>query len=331
MSIDAVAANAAFWRPDADPALDPRRVLLHWGELRDEARPQENGEGRVVPYKIYYPVYEDGRMPALPVVLWSHGLGGGRNGAGFIARYIASRGYVVMNLQHAGSDSSLWEGKPGHPWDVLRRVHIPRKASLDRFRDVPFAIDALPAIAASLTDVKFDTDRLGMSGHSFGALTTQVIAGQYLGKGDRMYRMADRRVKAGIAYSMSPAYNETENPADIYSPIDIPMLFMTGTADDSPISGRDYKHRLPIYEYAQSLEKQLLVLKDGDHMVYNGSRGKLGGNALLGIHERIIQIASLAFWDAYLREDAAAKEWLTGGAFSAWLGDAAQYFYRENP
>jgi pimeloyl-ACP methyl ester carboxylesterase len=316
-----------LWRPDIDPARDPQRVLLHWGELRDAARRDETGAPRIVPYKLYYPVYEDAQPHPLPVVLWSHGFGGSRNGAGFLARYIAARGYAVLHVQHPGSDSSLWEGRPGHPWDILRRTHISRRASLARFRDIPFVIDSLPAICGALPDVAFDLARLGMSGHSFGAMTTQVIAGQRLGRGRRFYSLADSRVRAAIAYSPSPAYNEAEDPAAVYGPIKIPFLCMTGTQDDSPISGRDYTHRLPIFDYAGSPERQLLVLKEGDHMVYNGSRGKLGGNPLLPVHELIIQVASLAFWDSYLREDAAAKKWLTGGGFASWLGGAAAYNY----
>ena len=37
------------------------------------------------------------------------------------------------------------EGKDGHPWDIIRQMNIPRSASLDRFKDVPFALDQLPA------------------------------------------------------------------------------------------------------------------------------------------------------------------------------------------
>ena len=53
----------------------------------------------------------------------------------------------------------------------------------------------------------------------------------------------------------------------------------------------------------------MIVLEDGDHMVFNGSRGKLAANPKRDVHERIIKVLSLAFWDAYLKDDQAA---LTG-------------------
>jgi pimeloyl-ACP methyl ester carboxylesterase len=68
------------------------------------------------------------------------------------------------------------------------------------------------------------------------------------------------------------------DPKDVYPSIDIPLFHMTGTDDGSPISDRDYTMRLAPFEHTDKAEKYLLVLKDGDHMVYNGSRGKLGQN-----------------------------------------------------
>jgi hypothetical protein len=36
-------------------------------------------------------------------------------------------------------------------------------------------------------------------------------------------------------------------------------------------------------------------------------------------------MASLAFWDAYLREDATAKRWLAGGGFATALGEDGDF------
>ncbi|MBK9562996.1 MAG: hypothetical protein IPO54_07765 [Micavibrio sp.] len=116
----------------------------------------------------------------VPVIIWSHGYGGNRDGAGFISRYVASHGYIIIHLTHAGSDSSLWEGKPGHPWDVLRRSPITRAMTVERFADVPAVLDQLPNWAAENPEpgARMDLNTLGMSGHSFGAMTTQAMAGE---------------------------------------------------------------------------------------------------------------------------------------------------------
>jgi predicted dienelactone hydrolase len=59
---------------------------------------------RYLPVRVYLPA---NRTPA-PVVLFSHGLGGTRNGSRFLGEHWAARGYVVVFLQHPGSDDSVW-------------------------------------------------------------------------------------------------------------------------------------------------------------------------------------------------------------------------------
>lgn len=313
------------WRQDIDPHHEPHRVLIHKGELVDAAR-----GGRVVPYKIYYPVAHE--LDHLPVVVWSHGLGGSRDGAAFLARYIASHGYVVVHVQHVGSDSSIWEGKPGHPWDVIRATKIPRQASLDRFADVPFLLDHLEGIAAENPDIgaHMNPEIMGMCGHSFGALTTQVMAGQpFPAQDGTLLDFYEDRFRAGILYSFVPIDHVIDkSPAEMFGPMRLPLFFMTGTADENPITGQGYEYRMKVYEEAGCPEKHLLILKDGDHMVFAGSRGKLESNPKRHTHEDIIKVASLAYWDAYLRGDEAAKEWLTDGGIVPYLDGEAEYEYK---
>jgi len=118
--------------------------------------------------------------------------------------------------------------------------------------------------------------------------------------------------------------------SDFYGGIRIPMLYMTGTDDSSPVNAEiTYKTRVEVFEHAKGPEQHLLILENGDHMVYNGSRGQLGENPKREVHENIIKLSSLAFWDAYLKDDAAAKKWLTGGDLQNWLGGEAEYSFRK--
>lgn len=315
-----------YWSPDIDPESGHHKVMIARGKFIDDAR-----DNRDVPFKIYYPVNHD--MTYLPVILWSHGLGGSADGAAFLARFLASYGYVIVNIQHRGTDSTLWEGKPGHPWDVIRETKIPRSASLDRFKDVPFVMDQLPQWTKENPEIgqHMDLSNCGMSGHSFGALTTQVIAGQrFPDEDEKLIRTPDERFKAGILYSPVPISYLTDADGDtLYGDITMPLFHMTGTEDSSPVEKFDYTHRMKIYEHVKNAEQSLLVLEDGDHMVYNGSRGKLADNPKRNVHEDIIKIASLCYWDVFLKNDKDAREWLTGGGFESWLGADGEFRHKS--
>ncbi len=316
-----------FWRPDISPGEAPFKVLLERGEFVDTGR-----NDRAVPFKIYYPADHD--LSDIPVILWSHGFGGNRDGAAFLSRFVAAYGYIVVHLTHGGTDSSLWEGKPGHPWDVLRKTSVSRETTLRRFHDIPFVLDQLPIWAAQNPDIgKFlDLSAIGMSGHSFGALTTQVMAGQlFPDEEEKLTSYREGRLKAGILYSPAPIRHLVgeEPEKHIYGPISIPLLHMTGTDDDSPMENFDYKRRLTVHDYSEHPEKHLLVLEGGDHMVFNGTRGKLKASAKRTKHEEIIKIATLVFWDAHLKNDPAAREWLAGSGFKNYLAQDAAYSYTK--
>ena len=311
-----------FWRPDITPDHEPHAVKMVRGQMVDGVR-----GNRVIPLKMYYPLNH--ALTNLPLIVWSHGLGGSIDGAAFISRYLCSHGYVVLHVQHAGTDSSLWEGKPGHPWDIIKALTIPRSDSLARFGDVPFVLDNLQDWLADHEEIAplIDLNTIGMSGHSFGAMTTQVLLGQQFPDEQGILQdYSDPRFKAGVLYSPVPAFHLTgELPDRIYGGIDRPMFHMTGTDDSSPVEGFGYERRLAVYDHSVKAEKMLMILKDGDHMVYNGSRGKLGQNPNRAKHENIIKLAALAYWDAKLKGDKSAQDWLTGGGFVTYLNGDGEF------
>lgn len=69
--------------------------------VKDEKRSRE------IPIRVYLPT---GQATA-PVVVFSHGLGGNREGSAFLGKHWAARGYVAVFLQHPGSDDCVWKDK----------------------------------------------------------------------------------------------------------------------------------------------------------------------------------------------------------------------------
>jgi len=297
------------YQPKAGPESFGR-VLIKRDRFTDEGR-----AGRRIPFKIYHP-----ETPGTyPLVVWSHGLGGSADGAAFLARFISEHGYVVAHVQHPGTDSSLWEGKHGHPWDIIRTTPIPRSATFDRFIDVGYFLDHLPSWLQS-NGIDADFSRAGMCGHSYGALTTQIMAGQTYRDDDgnwRSFRLD--RFRAGILYSPVPASSPVA-----YEGIKLPLLHMTGTDDLSPLEGFGVERRREVFDHVTAPHQILTILNGGDHMVFTGSRGQLAENPNRGDHEAIIKTLSLAYWDAWLKDDQDARTWLDQSATS-WLNARATW------
>jgi predicted dienelactone hydrolase len=286
----------------------PADTLL--GEWTDAAR-----SNRVVPYKIYLP---NAQTPS-PIVIFSHGLGGSRDGAVYLLSYLAEHGYVAVAVQHAGSDTpAVFSG--GAMNQAGLREATSAGAAADRFRDIPFAIDELTKMNASDARLKgrLDMSRIGMSGHSYGAITTMALSGQGFGPLGA-FSFDDARIKAAIAYS--PSKPRQGDPASVLSGIRIPMFHMTGTNDQNPLDPSEPASNRQIpYRHLQNADKYLLVFQDGDHMIFSGRDFRGSPRPNDPRFHAWIQKASLAFWDAYLRGNADAKTYLTGGKFKTELG-----------
>lgn len=76
---------------------------------------------------------------------------------------------------------------------------------------------------------------------------------------------------------------------------------------------RDVASRLRVFASLPAGDKSELVLDDAEHSAF-GDRPLPGDQKPRNPnHHRAILALSTAFWDAYLRGDAAARAWLQGG------------------
>jgi predicted dienelactone hydrolase len=151
-----------------------------------------------------------------------------------------------------------------------------------------------------------------MSGHSFGAVTTQAVSGQSLPVGGA--RFTDPRIKAAVA--MSPSVPASGSAERAFGTVTLPWLLMTGTKDVARIGamtiGGDLDSRLGVYPALPPGDKYELVLHGAEHGAF-GERALPGeGRQQNPNHHRVILALSTAFWDAFLQGDAEAKSWLNG-------------------
>ena len=198
--------------------------------------------GRTLPTQVWYPVdtevaadaepavYEfpgievpsgavAGAPPAdgeFPLVIYSHGNNGLRYVSSFMTEHLASHGFVVMAPDHTGNtaiDNFLGTGDETE------------QSAADRPADVAAVIDAAEAGVPGLEDVVAvtDTDRVAVTGHSFGGYTALVAAG---GTDDIE---SDERVDAIIG--LAPASSGI--PDDSLEAVDVPTLLVSGTLDET--------------------------------------------------------------------------------------------------
>ncbi len=243
------------------------------------------------------------------MILFSHGLGGSRSGSNYLGVHWAARGYVVVFLQHPGSDEAVWKSEaPGSRMDAMRGAASAENFLL-RVRDVSGILDQLAwwnNDESHPLGSRLDLRHVGMSGHSFGAVTTQAVSGQTFGPLGAKH--TDVRIKAAL--SMSPSPPRVGSTQRAFGEVKIPWMLMTGTNDRAAIGDITPEQRLEVFPALPPGSKYELVLDSAEHSAFT-ERGLPGdGNARNPNHHRAILALSTAFWDATLKSDGEALAWL---------------------
>lgn len=302
-SIIALTLVASFL---ADQPYDPlRRIEAPIRHI--ELMVADDERRREIPLRVYLPAVD----VSCPVILFSHGLGGSCRNNPYLGEHWASRGYVAVFMQHPGSDESVWRDvRPAQRMAAMRDAASASNFLL-RVKDVPAVLDQLAkwnAEPAHALAGRLDLDRVGMSGHSFGARTTQAVSGQTEAIGGSF---TDPRIKAAAPMSPSAPQRLRAGAADrAFANVRIPWLVMTGTNDTAPIGDQTVESRLAVFPALPPGHKYELVLDRAEHSAFGegrlpGDRERRNPN-----HHRAILATSTAFWDAHLRGDERAKAWL---------------------
>ena len=100
---------------------------------------------------------------------------------------------------------------------------------------------------------------------------------------------------------------------------------MTGTKDDSPFGFTKAKDRRAPFDYIKAGNQYLITFNGGNHMVFAGHKRMLCKKKKDEKFIRYIKAGSTAFWDAYLKNDANAKKWLSRGKFKSAMGDYGKF------
>ena len=300
-------------------AYDPLAVS---GEVRvEDFSVSDMARHREIPLRVYLPTHS---TPA-PVVVFSHGLGGSKEGSSFLGRHWASRGYIAIFLQHPGSDSGVWKEAPASGRIAAMNKAANAENFMLRVGDVHAVLDGLERWDATPGHPLYgsmDLHRVGMSGHSFGAVTTQAVSGQHFPVANAI--ACDVRINAAIAFS--PSTPRVGDPAAAFGQVKIPWMLLTGTKDVSVIGNVDVASRLAVYPALPSGSKYELVLDGAQHSAFTDAMRL--SSARNPNHHRTILAVTTAFWDASLKGDPEAAAWLNGGGPRSLMDPADRWRHK---
>jgi predicted dienelactone hydrolase len=264
-SSSTTASTSSAWalRPLQTPPVD-----LNASYTVQEFAWRDSKRSREIPAVLYLPKSSSAETAnKVPLVIFSHGLGGSRYSYSHLGKYWASNGIATVALQHPGSDRAIWTSQGLAVLSALKSA-----ANLDnaiaRAVDVTFAIDTLGT--EDLTKDKIDFGKVAVAGHSFGANTALLSAGAQFYQENKLTSYGDKRIKAAVVLS-APALPASENAKEVYGKIRIPTLHLTGTQDHTPIPGAitTAEMRREPYDAIQGASKYLGIYDGGRHSMFN--------------------------------------------------------------
>ena len=346
------AAGASSQKPAAaaarfGPAPGPLAVAAMDLDWRDPDR------NRTLPVRIFYPRSGDGPFPALVLV---PGIGGGGAGnAGnaasaansgghalfeFLGRHLASHGYVAVHLRHVVADAL--PGTPGGDPAGAAASARESQAGVTRLLDLVFAIDQVVALQSGGSPLhgRIDLRNLAAGGNNVAAWTALAAAGlAHLDRRGEESSLPDPRVKALVLIVPSAPGDTAQRARLHFSAVQVPCLHLLGTFGADAQGSRDAQSPQPSQASQAPRPPRLVTAADRlllrryafDHIAgpdqvlvtfFAGPaaaerRGPFENAAEL---QGSAKTAATAFLDAYLKHDAAARDWLLGGGLAAAVG-----------
>lgn len=244
---------------------------------------------------------------------------------------------VVIPLQQNNPAEQIWDREREPQWQA-------------RAADVEAILSSLDAIERQFPELagKMDHSKIGVGGHGYGAFTALLIGGMRAGS----LAPADSRVKAIVAFSPPGISSARDLTAESFTGLRAPVLFMTGSNDRGGNESENAAWRKQSFENSPAGDKYFVQIDAARYASFTGQVGVFAmdtpmsmpttmtdpygrpipvqqpqqsrGGVVFANSRSIfgtIKITSLAFWDAYLKNDASARDLLQpakyGESFSA--------------
>ena len=170
----------------------------------------------------------------------------------------------------------------------------------------------------ALPDAIHGATAIGLAGHSFGAVTVQLLAGER--RPTQPPQPLDARV--GAALALSPSARQADSGPGLdhrFGQIHLPFFSITGSRDDGMgLSDITAANRELPFRHMPPGHKYLLVFAGGTHLDFAGQsspaeQGMFRLRRAPPPFQNALLAASTAFWRAHLLDDSDARHWLESG------------------
>src|SRR6266542_2543255 len=235
---------------------------------------------------------------------------------------------TAIPLQQNNPAEQIWDREREPQWQA-------------RMADVAMVINALDGLERDYPELagKMDHNKVGVAGHGYGAFTAMLIGGMRT-FGNPPLQIGDPRVRAIEAFSPEGAAENRGTNAQSWAGIRIPVLLMTGTNDRGATEAEDAHWRKQAFDYSPAGDKYFVLIDGARYASFTGQVGFYAmeptttptmatdpygrpivqqpqqqprGAMVFGSDRQnfnVVKITSLAFWDAYLKNDTTARELL---------------------
>jgi len=261
-----------------------------------------------------------------PLIVYSHGAFSSgdmvQNGP---PKHWASYGYICLLPTHADSMKQLRASGLSRR-EALRKVMASKENGWsdvwsDRPADVTFLLNSLNLLEAAIPELngKINREQIGVGGHSLGAYTAQLIGGATIDTPDgKNQSFADERVNAVLQLS-GQGTDQQGLTKESWRSFTTPMMTMTGSRDrGAQRQGPEWKKEP--FDFSPEGDKFHVDIEGAHHGSFNGHMRTPAQQKIFGY----VQIATLAFWDAYLKEDPAAQAFLRSNGLATLSEEAVQ-------
>lgn len=320
--------------------------VVHEYMLHDATRDKD------IPLRIYTPVTGG----PYPLVVFSHGAGDSSATSPLLLRHWASHGYVVIAPTHLFGPRPLIERSILRLGEELMRPHkLGPQAWRERTGDLVSVInyaEPLMRVVPLLRD-KIDPTRIGIAGHSFGGYTVMLLGGATLIEAEtgEVHCFSDPRPRC-VAIISGPGRDDMGLTRGSWDEFTKPLLVMAGSRDPGYLPAGTMWRAEP-YHFAPPGDKYLLYLRGAHHLSYVGpvidipsrdpaQRGTVANwiRAAARSVARVLpaidqtglfdysRIASVAFLDAYVKDESGAKVFLQSKELERYSLRNARLSYR---